>query len=81
MRLALPSKGTLEEPALKLLADCGLTVRRVSSRHYSATIAELPTVTVQFQRVPDIVSMVEAGEADLGITGYDLVAEVRDESG
>ena len=80
VRLALPSKGTLEEPVLKLLADCGLTVRRVSSRHYSATIAALPAVTVHFQRVPDIVSMVEAGAADLGITGYDLVAEARDES-
>ena len=80
VRLALPSKGALEEPVLRLLADCGLTVRRVSSRHYSATIAELPAITVQFQRVPDIVSMVEAGVADLGITGYDLVAEARDES-
>lgn len=80
VRLALPSKGALEQPVLDLLAECGLTVRRVSARHYSATIAELSSVAVQFQRAPDIVDLVDAGGADMGITGYDLVAEAREES-
>ena len=80
VRLALPSKGQLEEPVKDFLAACGLTIRRTNPRQYTATLPDLPQVDVLFQRVPDIVTMVEAGGADLGITGYDLVAEAREES-
>lgn len=78
VRLALPSKGELEAPALEFMAACGLRVAKTNPRQYAARIPALPGVTVLFQRAPDIVLKVNEGSADLGITGLDLVAESRE---
>ncbi len=75
IRIALASKGELEQPTLDFLAKCGLAVSKTNPRQYIATIPALPGVEVIFQRPPDIVTLVREGDADLGITGYDLVAE------
>ncbi|MBM2827197.1 MAG: phosphoribosyltransferase [Dehalococcoidia bacterium] len=77
MRLALPSKGELEEPTVAFLKACGLTVQRSSSRRYTAGLKSLPEVSVLFQRAADIPAKVEDGTADLGITGLDLVEEYK----
>jgi ATP phosphoribosyltransferase len=75
IRLALPSKGTLSEPALELLARAGLAVHRPNPRQYKASIPALPGLTVLFQRAGDIVVGVRSGSLDFGITGGDMLAE------
>lgn len=75
IRLALPSKGRMEEETLDFLAGCGLRVDKRNPRQYTATLPALPGVLVLFQRARDIPVSVAAGDVDLGITGYDAMAE------
>ncbi len=75
VRLALPSKGILQQGAEDFLEACGLKVYRPNPRQYAATIPGMPGVTVLFQRPGDIVTSVQAGSIDFGITGYDVLAE------
>lgn len=82
MTIALPSKGALEKSTNELLAACGLRVRRPNERQYVGSISMpeyMPELTVLFQRAPDIFTKVEEGIAELGITGYDVVCEHREE--
>src|SRR4051794_38059673 len=74
LRLALPSKG-MEDETLRFLANCGLSVDRSNPRQYRAALRNPPGVTVLFQRAADIFEKVDEGSVDLGITGYDIVAE------
>lgn len=77
IRLALPSKGRMEDETRSLLASCGLSVNKVNPRQYIAEIAEMPDLEVWFQRSADVVRKVRDGDIDLGIVGYDIVAEYR----
>lgn len=81
LRLALPSKGELEEPTLAFLRSCGLTVDRPNVRQYTAEIPSLGSAVVLFQRAADIPTKVEEGSVDLGITGLDTVREALREDG
>ncbi|HEY3118357.1 MAG TPA: ATP phosphoribosyltransferase, partial [Chloroflexota bacterium] len=74
LRLALPSKG-MEDDTVAFLANCGLRIDRSNPRQYRATIPSLDGVEVTFQRAGDIYDKVHEGSVDLGITGYDIVAE------
>ncbi len=78
LRVALPSKG-MEDDTLAFLRTCGLTVDRSNSRQYRASLRPLQNVEVTFQRAADIFAKVDEGSVDLGITGYDVVAEFRRE--
>ncbi len=78
IRLALPSKGRMEEETLRFLDECGLRVSKTNPRQYTATIPALPDVHVLFQRARDIPLSVAAGDVDLGITGYDALYETVD---
>ena len=75
VRLALPSKGRLQEATLQFLSQCGFDVRISATRSYTATIPALPEVTVVFQRPRDITISVANGGVDFGITGLDVVHE------
>ena len=77
MRLALPGKGTLEAATLAFLAECGLKVNRSNPRQYLASMRSMPGLEVVFQRAADIPALVQDGDAALGITGYDILAEHR----
>lgn len=77
VRLALPSKGRMEDETIQLLRDCGLTVNKVNPRQYIATISQIPALEVWFQRTADVVRKVRDGDADLGIVGFDKIAEYR----
>lgn len=77
IRLALPGKGTLEAATLSFLAECGLKVNRNNPRQYLASISSMPGMEVVFQRAADIPALVQDGDAALGITGYDILAEHR----
>jgi ATP phosphoribosyltransferase len=77
IRLALPGKGALEAATLNFLAECGMRVNRSNPRQYFARIKNMPEVEVVFQRAADIPALVQDGDAALGITGYDILAEHR----
>lgn len=75
LRIALTSKGDYEQATARFLDAAGLSVWRPNPRQYVGRIATVPEAEVLFQRTEDIVHKVADGSADLGITGYDLVAE------
>ncbi len=77
IRLALPGKGALEAATLAFLAECGMKVNRSNPRQYLARIGSMPGVEVVFQRAADIPTLVQDGDATLGITGFDILAEHR----
>ena len=70
--LALPNKGRLHEPALDLLEKAGI---RVIDRGMLYGRTNDPEINVIFARAADIPNLVEAGAADLGVTGHDYVVE------
>ncbi len=80
VRLALPSKGRMEEDTRALLANCGLSVNKVNPRQYIARISEMPNLEIWFQRNADVVRKVRDGDVDLGIIGYDNVVEYQGEA-
>jgi ATP phosphoribosyltransferase len=76
LRLALPSKGRLAEPAVALLRDAGLDFE-LSERRLTTT-ARNYELELLFVRTDDIAEYVADGLVELGITGRDLVAERGD---
>jgi ATP phosphoribosyltransferase len=73
LRLAIPNKGRMVEPALALLHDAGL----VFEEHERSLVARVQNydLDILFVRTNDIVEFVGDGVADLGITGIDLLTE------
>jgi ATP phosphoribosyltransferase len=74
MRIAVPNKGRLHEPAVDLLERAGLHVVDGADRKLYADTVD-PEVTLLFARAADIPEYVSDGAADLGITGLDQVRE------
>ena len=73
LRLAVPNKGRLAEPALALLRDAGLEIE-VSERSLTASARNLP-LDLLFVRAEDVPEYVADGLVDVGLTGLDLVGE------
>jgi ATP phosphoribosyltransferase len=74
--LALPSKGRLKEQTEAWLADCGAPLKvSGGARGYQAALAGFPGVEVRLISAGDIATALAAGEAHLGVTGEDLLAE------
>lgn len=72
--IAVPSKGRISEPSLKILDKAGLGLKDNSNRKLiSATFNR--NIDVMFARASDIPKFVENGIVDMGITGYDLIKE------
>ncbi|MFO7925317.1 MAG: ATP phosphoribosyltransferase [Halobacteriota archaeon] len=74
MRIAVPNKGRLHDPALKLLERAGLHVQDGADRKLYADTVD-PDVSVLFARAADIPEYVSDGAAALGITGLDQANE------
>jgi ATP phosphoribosyltransferase len=74
--IAVPSKGRLKEQVEAWLADCGIPLQvSGGSRGYVADIKGLPGVQVRLLSAGDIAEALDAGEAQLGVTGEDLLRE------
>ena len=73
--LAMPSKGRLVDSAERFFSRAGLPIDKPNRRQYTAVIPGLPGAEVVYQRARDIVDKVVEGRVDIGITGYDIVAE------
>ncbi len=72
--MAIPSKGRISEPTLRLLEKAGIGLKDTLKRRlFSQT--EHPNIDVMFTRATDIPEFVADGAADLGITGLDLIKE------
>lgn len=78
--LALPSKGAIAEPTTAFLRDCGLRIDKPNQRQYTGMIPSIPSLSVLFQRVTDVVYKVADGTAQIGITGFDVVKENQDDN-
>ena len=79
LRLLVPSKGRIGEQTLDFLARSGLAVVRPNSRAYEAALPAVGGVTVLFQRAWQLVEQIRDGDADAGITGFDILSEMRQE--
>ncbi|MGE5694834.1 MAG: ATP phosphoribosyltransferase [Candidatus Sericytochromatia bacterium] len=73
LRVAVPNKGALSEPATEILAEAGY--RRRSDQKDLTVIDPANDVEFFFLRPKDISIYVGSGDLDLGITGRDLSAE------
>ncbi len=74
LRIAIPNKGRMREPAIELLKGAGL---KLNSGDDKALFIKTnnPDVDVIAARVEDIPEFVEDGAADIGVVGKDVVAE------
>lgn len=61
---------------MDLLKDCALSVYKPNPRQYVASIPQIPSLEVWFQRASDVVRKLAYGDLDLGIVGYDMYAEL-----
>jgi ATP phosphoribosyltransferase len=73
LRVAVPNKGTLSEPAAEMLREAGYRQRHETR---DLTVIDAANdVEFFFLRPKDIAVYVGSGELDLGITGRDLAAD------
>ena len=73
IRIAIPNKGRLKEPARNTLARAGIEVLEEDRAYVSETSD--PQFEVIFARANDIPVYVHYGAVNLGITGHDLILE------
>ncbi|SLM89014.1 ATP phosphoribosyltransferase [Brachybacterium nesterenkovii] len=75
LRIAVPNKGALSEPAAELLHEAGY--RRRSTAKELVLVDEANSVELFFLRPRDIAVYVGSGTVDVGITGQDMLADSR----
>ncbi len=75
LTLAVPSKGRMAEPALRLCADAGLSFE-ATDRALLVPCSNAP-VDLLLVRAHDVPEYVQDGVVDLGITGANLVVEAE----
>ncbi|KZS68111.1 ATP phosphoribosyltransferase [Mycobacterium kansasii] len=73
LRVAVPNKGALSEPATEILAEAGY--RRRTDPKDLTVIDPVNNVEFFFLRPKDIAIYVGSGQLDFGITGRDLVCD------
>ncbi len=73
LRIAIPNKGMLSEPATEMLAEAGYRTRR--DRKDLVLVDPDEDIEFYFLRPRDIATYVAAGKLDLGITGRDLLRD------
>ena len=73
LRIAVPNKGSLSEPAVEMLRESGYSVRR-DSKELVVTDAD-NDVEFFYLRPRDIAVYVGSGTVDCGITGRDLLLD------
>src|ERR1700757_4825828 len=75
LRVAVPNKGTLSQPAAEMLSEAGY--RRRGDLKDLTVIDRANDVEFFFLRPKDIAIYVGSGDLDFGITGRDLAAEAQ----
>jgi ATP phosphoribosyltransferase len=72
IRIAIPNKGRLCEPSMKLLKDAGIKLEDGMRKTVTCEGNE-----VLYARAQDIPEYVQDGAADIGVTGFDQVMEKK----
>ncbi|WP_317896506.1 ATP phosphoribosyltransferase [Pyrofollis japonicus] len=75
LRIAVPNKGRLRAPALRLLESAGIEPLYGDSDRALVVPTSREDVKIVYVRAEDIPSIVASGAAELGITGRDYVVE------
>lgn len=76
LTLGLPSKGRLKEATERYLRNIGIAVITTGGgRDYSGSLANIDGVQINFLQASEIAHRLGDGSLDLGVTGYDLLAE------
>ena len=73
IRIAIPNKGRIKQPAIDTLNGAGITINEEERTYISQTSD--PRYQAIFARANDIPVYVQYGAVDLGITGHDLILE------
>lgn len=73
LRIALPNKGALSEPADRMLSEAGYRTRR--DRRDLVLVDPGNEVEFYYLRPRDIATYVATGQLDLGVTGRDLLLD------
>lgn len=73
IRIAIPSKGRLNQPSIQALQNAGINILREERTYISETSD--PRFEAIFARAFDVPIYVQYGAADLGITGHDIILE------
>ncbi len=77
--LALPSKGRIQQEAIAVFENAGLTIDRPGgARSYLGEMTSMPEVTVRFLSASEIARELIRGTIDVGITGEDLIHETAE---
>lgn len=77
--LALPSKGRIQEEAIAVFEQAGLSIERPGgARSYLGEMAAMPDVIVRFLSASEIARELIRGTIDIGITGEDLIHETAE---
>lgn len=76
LKIAIPSKGRISDPAVKILEKAGLGLKDATNRKlFSSTYNK--DIEVMFARAADIPEFIDEGICDMGITGLDLIKEAE----
>lgn len=76
LKIAIPSKGRISDPAVKILEKAGLGLKDATNRKlFSSTYNK--DIDVMFARAADIPEFIDEGICDMGITGLDLIKEAE----
>jgi ATP phosphoribosyltransferase len=75
LRIAIPSKGRLRDPVLRLLSSAGLEPLYGPEGRVLMVPTNWENVALVYVRPEDIPAIVAGGGAELGITGLDYVEE------
>jgi len=76
LKLAVPSKGRLQEKTMAWFAEHGINVSRTGSdREYSGVVTGVDGVELVMLSAGEIPKELKAGRIHLGVTGTDLVHE------
>lgn len=73
IRIAIPSKGRLNQPSIQMLQDAGINILRKERTYVSETSD--PRFEAVFARAFDVPIYIQYGAADLGLTGHDVILE------
>ncbi len=75
LRIVLPNKGRLEQPATELFRRAGFRFER-TERSLAVPVLDAP-IELLFVRAKDVGELVADGVADLGVTGLDMIREMQ----
>jgi len=76
LKLAVPSKGRLQEQTFDWFSDRGITLERTGSgREYAGRVLGVQNVQLVLLSAGEIPRELAAGRIHMGVTGQDLIAE------